>query len=103
MTDSVSSSAQVSWIMGLPNEGGDWGRGIVGTVNEVEGKIARARAEVAQLDAKRAELTSTIAVSEKLLKSTVKRAESEAPMMFAGAQIAKAKGKVQVAAEAPHT
>ena len=93
----------VEWIDRLPNGGGDWGQGIVGTVRQLEGGIADGEAQKEELDrqladlsaqvkAKKAAIDATIKTKRKLLKSTVDRANEEAPMMFANVQIASAKG-----------
>lgn len=93
----------VEWIDRLPNSGGDWGQGIVGTVRQLEGAIADGEAQKEGLDRKLAELAAEVKAQKalieaasktkrKLLKSTVDRANEEAPMMFANIQIARAKG-----------
>lgn len=77
---------QVAWIEYLPNDGGEWGKGITGLVSTVQSNVAR-------MEAERAKLTQQISLQTKLLKATVKRAETECTMLFADAQIAEAKAK----------
>lgn len=96
---------EVKWINMLPGGGGDWGRGVIGTIKELEAGIDDAESEKAELDrqladvqaqvkAKKAEINEGVAAKKKLLRATVKRADNEAPMMFANAQIAAAREKL---------
>lgn len=93
----------VEWIDRLPNGGGDWGKGIVGTVRKLEADVADGEAAKEGLDrqlqklrdevvGKKAEIDAANKGRRKLLKATVERAAEEAPMMFANVQIAQAKG-----------
>lgn len=94
---------EVDWIDKLPQAGGDWGKGIVGTVRSLEESIGEAEARKSELDdqlavvqsqvkSSKVELNTEITGKKKLLKATVKRADEEAPMMFANVQIAAARG-----------
>jgi hypothetical protein len=83
---------EVEWITRLPNAGGDWGRGIVGTVRSLEAGVADNEAKKAELQRQIDALSEDSKTKKKLLKATVKRAGEEAPMMFGNAQIASARG-----------
>jgi len=93
---------EVKWIEKLPGAGGDWGRGVVGTVRELESAVDDAEGEKDELDrqladvqaqvkAKKAEVNAAIVAKKKLLRSTLKRADDEAGLMFANAQIVAAR------------
>jgi cell division septum initiation protein DivIVA len=93
---------EVEWIENLPGEGGDWGQGIVGTVRTLEDAVAEYEGQKAELDSQlaavqaeiksgKAAIDAKIKAKKKFLKSTVKRAGEEAPMMFGNAQIASAR------------
>lgn len=82
---------QVEWVGRLPNEGGEWGKGIVNTVRERQSVMDGLQSDIERLDAEKHEKVLQIAQQKKLLRATVKRAESECTMLFADAQIAEAK------------
>lgn len=93
--------AEVEWIGQLPQQGGDWGKGIVGTVRMLEIGVAELELRKAELDEQLADLSKKIRAAKsdfdidikakrKLVKSTVKRATDEVGMMFGDAQIADA-------------
>ena len=79
-------AAEVDWITRLPNEGGEWGKGIVNTV-----LAAQSSKEV--MEAQRAELTRQINDHKRLLRATLARADKECTMLFANSAIAAAKGQ----------
>jgi Sec-independent protein translocase protein TatA len=94
--------AAVAWIEKLPNEGGDWGRGVIGTVRALEDKVAELELGQEDLDRQLAEFTkkvkehkaamdADIKVKRKLMKKTIKRAEAEVSTLYANAQIEAAK------------
>lgn len=95
----------ITWIGRLPNAGGDWGRGIVGTVDKLESDIAALDASRCQLDEdlaayaagikqKKAEIDASIKIKRKLIRKTISRVEGEATTLFADVQIADAKRSV---------
>ena len=106
--DTRLASEQVAWVKHLPNEGGDWGRGLLSTVaafeseaDSLEADLAQAQAEhdaqVAKLkaafDKKRAALQQGIKGRRKLASDAVKRADAEAGTLFANVQIDQAKAR----------
>jgi hypothetical protein len=86
--ETLRYAEQVEWVKHLPNQGGEWGRGIVGTVGAVQAQVAKAEAE-------RAELARQISQGNALLKATVKRAVKESVMLYSNSQIAEAKEATQ--------
>lgn len=86
---------EIEWIAKLPNGGGDWGKGIVGTVRALEAGVAENGLKQAELKRQIDTLADDSRTKKKLLKSTVKRAAEEAPMMFGNAQIVSAGGPAE--------
>lgn len=93
---------EVKWIERLPKGGGDWGRGVVGTIGELESGIEAAEQKKSAADQRLAELAETVKTEKatldaeikskrKLIKATLKRAEEEAPTMFGNGQLAAAR------------
>lgn len=106
--DTRTTSEQVAWVKHLPNEGGDWGRGIVSTVasfesaaDDLENNLAKLQAEhdaaVASLRAKfglrKSEVSGRVRARRRLATDAVKRAEAESTTLYADAQIGQAKAK----------
>jgi len=84
---------QVAWVQHLPNEGGEWGKGITNTVRETAAMMDAFDEEIRRMDAQKAELVRKKSDQKKLLKATVRRAETECTMLFADVQIETAKQK----------
>lgn len=91
--DEIPFRQQVGWVRHLPKEGGDWGTGIVGTVFSVEAEVDKMKADVTSHKAEIARIEAEMKSRTDLLKATVKRAEKEAPMLYANTQIEQAKRK----------
>jgi hypothetical protein len=93
---------EVAWISKLPNNGGDWGKGIIGTVKTLEAGIAENEAKEAELQTQIEALRDDSKTKKKLLKATVKRAQGEVGMMFGNAQIEAARGTGDGGDRQPH-
>lgn len=102
----LTGSEQVAWVKRLPNQGGEWAHGIVSTVLEAEAAMDGLVASVSQakqemddeiaatrerFKAKKAELNAKFRAQQKLIKSTVKRADSDAKVLYSEDVIADAK------------
>lgn len=113
--DDRPASEQVAWVAHLPNEGGDWGRGIISMVTSVEsdvgqleGELERQRqehqAEKDRLESawviRRDDATATIKLRKRLLADTVKRARAECGMLFADVQMSVAMKQAQETVDA---
>lgn len=99
--DGRPASEQVAWVKHLPNNGGgDWGHGVTQTVVAVEAdlKTLQGRLIATQAENKRREdeQKSVIRARERLLSETVKRADSEAQMLYADVQIERAKAAADI-------
>jgi len=92
----------IAWIERLPNGGGDWGRGIIGTVSQLGADVADLEASKSKLDLdlsdyaaaikqQKADLDLSIKTKRKLILKTASRASNEVTTMFADVQIAAAK------------
>jgi len=98
---SEQNLSAVAWIEKLPNAGGDWGRGVIGTVRALETQINELNNQKASLDqqldqfaakvkADKAERTATIKTKQKLIAKTIKRAQKEVSTLFGNSQIEQA-------------
>ena len=103
--DTRPVSQQLAWVEKLPESGGDWGRGITQTVNSVEAEVADLESTMAAEEEdyrRRANaMRETIRTRRRLLGEVAKRADKEAPMLFANAQIRKAKEQAAANEEMP--
>jgi len=82
--DDAEVVEHLKWIKGLPEEGGAWGESII----QLAGNVV---SELGSLSASKADIDTEIRKKRNFLRSLVKRASKEAPMLFSAAQIEKAK------------
>ena len=98
----TNPNTDIAWIERLPNGGGDWGRGIIGTVSKLDADVVELEASKLKLDAElndyaalikqqKAEIDVSIKAKRKLVRKTASRASNEVTTMFADVQIAAAK------------
>lgn len=118
-----AASEQLAWVNHLPNEGGEWGHGLIRTVAAFESEALGFEADLAktqahydatvaklraEFDKKKTALTQSIRARRKLAQDAVKRAEAESTTLYANTQIEQAKAraaraaKTAEAAEAEH-
>jgi hypothetical protein len=83
----------VAWVKKLPNEGGAWGQGVVGTIIECDQKIAQIDDQMKALSVQMDQFKAAKKDQVKLQRSTAKRAEKEASTLYANSQIQSAKNE----------
>jgi hypothetical protein len=98
----TNPNTDIAWIERLPNGGGDWGRGIIGTVSKLDADVVELEASKLKLDAElsdyaalikqqKVEIDASIKAKRKLIRKTTSRANAEVTTMFADVQIASAR------------
>lgn len=91
----INPSATSAWVKQLPQEGGAWGQGIIGTIDACQNNVLAYDAQIADLKEKIKQIETAKKAQVKLQRDTAKRAEKEAEALFANSQIARAKEKAE--------
>lgn len=81
-TEKKSALELVSWIEGLPDAGGSWGKGIVETVTAFETEAEAADKEAARLDGEARVAKDKAAQRRSMAQQAARRAQKEAVKLY---------------------
>lgn len=80
----------VSWIDGLPDKGGAWGKGIIDTVMSFEKEAEEADAQIAKLDEQIKAAKDKAAQRRTMALQAARRASREAGKLYSAEDLKKA-------------
>ena len=83
----------IGWVERLPNHGGAWGQGIIGTIRNLMSEIDHADKQIEELDRQVKQVRGHIGIRRKFVRDTARRAEKEVEALYSDSQIRKAKNE----------